>query len=125
MSEKKTYRIEVFQFENGNSGARRECGFIFRHGELQTVTVPVASGSETPRMEPREALVAKASGAERVFYPHVSAIDEERTFQLNLVRTDRMPSGLLNDCPHCDGKGYLTTAGEKQKTLATPTGVHW
>ena len=105
MNGKKTYRIDVFQFDRGNSGPHTECGFIFRHGELKTVTVPVASGSATPRMEAREALVVKASGSERVFYP-MGAGPDGPIFALNLTTSDRMPSGLLNDCPHCDGKGY-------------------
>ena len=108
MNGKKAYRIDVFQFEKGNSGRFNACGFIFRHGELQIISVPVSSGSATARMEPREALVVKASGAERVFYPVVRFGGEGLTFQLNLMASDRMPSGLQIDCPYCKTKGYLS-----------------
>ncbi len=117
MSEKKTYRIEVFQFVNGNSGARRECGFIFRHAALRQMDVPVASGSATPILRSRPALIVKASDAERVIFGRPSAVGTTRfqgeegpaepIYILDLASSERMPSGLQIDCPHCNTKGYL------------------
>jgi hypothetical protein len=112
MTEKKTYRIDVFQFDKGNSGFREPCGFIYRHGQLETIDVPVASGSATPRMESREALVVKAAGATRVLYPIAAPTVECGVgFMLNLTASDRMPSGLYRnlyrECATCNGKGHV------------------
>lgn len=107
--EKRTFRIEVSQFKRGNSGTLESQGFIFRHGRIETISQPIASGCATARLKQRRVLIVRAADELRVFYPEPKRGDDGEyypTFELVLTSADRLPSGMQTVCEHCNGRGY-------------------
>jgi hypothetical protein len=101
---RKAHKINVFRFRGGNSGLREPIGFIWRHGEvLRYSGVPVFNGAATPVVESLNALVVQIAGKKRF----VTDRDPAAEFVVTLCAWDRLPSGLYDACPHCEGKGYF------------------